>query len=186
MNRATAVAELYAGQRDLVVRAIARMGYCWHDAEDAVQKASIQMLEDESMPVAAGVLVTVARCRAIDDSKRGRLERDHLDHVLDYGDDGQAVTVADVIAAPEPDVEAALLSCEQVGADKVKRWRILREMRPEHAELIRRLVLEDQTYEQAAAELGVPLNTVRSRTSRAYADFARRWARGRGRPRKRR
>lgn len=54
------------------------------------------------------------------------------------------------------------------------------ELSPEHQTILALRVVDDQTYEQIATTLGIPVGTVMSRLSRARAELKKRFERQTG------
>lgn len=132
----------------------------WADAEDAVATVFLEVWrhrhrvrahDGSALPWLYGVATNV--CRNLTRSRRRRLralallpvpraEPDHADEVADRL--GSAVRMRTVLDA-------------------------IRELPPREREVLGLVVWSDLSYEQAAAALGVPVGTVRSRLSRARA-----------------
>lgn len=108
-------------------------------------------------------LLTVLKRLYLDGLKRAdnRLKVD-LDSPI-----GEGLTVAD--ALPDEAQEEALIARLERAETRGLVRRGLRRMTPEHRVLLQLIDVNGGRYEDAAQLLGVPLNTVRSRLSRARA-----------------
>jgi RNA polymerase sigma-70 factor (ECF subfamily) len=121
-----------------------------NDAEEVLQEAYVKVWEKSASYAssrAAGVtwLAAIARNQAIDRLRTRKAAAEPVDDAHDVPDDG-------------PSPEAATLAHD----DARRIEHCLGELDPRHANAVTRTYLSGWTYQQAADELGVPLNTVKT------------------------
>lgn len=158
---------------DALIDATANKAYCFamglcgneEDAKELVQEAFAKAMDrigthDPSMPFEAWFL-TVLKHLYLDGTKR--YEKRH-GQSLDLPIDESGLTVADGIADIR---ETSLLErLEREENAKLVR-RAMRALTPDARAVLMMIDLEGLGYEQAAAAMGCPLNTLRSRIVRA-------------------
>lgn len=143
------------------------LGLCGNeeDAKELVQEAFVKAMDrigtrDASLPFGSWFL-TVLKHLYLDGTKRCERRRGQS---LDLPLDDSGLTVADAVA---DDRERPLLErLEREESSRLVR-RAMRSLTPDARAVLLMIDLEGLGYEQAAAAMGCPLNTLRSRIVRA-------------------
>ncbi len=113
---------------------------------------------------AHGWLATIMRTQFIDERRRHCNRNVSLDIPVPDSDDGLVFTLAD----GDPTPEAALLEVEKRG-EAAALVDLVAGLRPHYRDAISAVTLGGESLKSAAARLGIPMATLKSRLSRARA-----------------
>jgi RNA polymerase sigma-70 factor (ECF subfamily) len=145
-----ALSQLAARRAQVIGRVRARVG-SEADAEDIFQQALIRAAEH------LGALGDPSKLNAWFDAIVRRLVLDH--HAAVARREGHEV-ITEVMPEPAPEREVEVCGCS---------LRLIDAMRPEYAEIVRRVDLEEATVMEAADALGITANNASVRLHRARA-----------------
>jgi RNA polymerase sigma-70 factor, ECF subfamily len=142
--------DLFRAQRPFVERLLRRQGLAEHETDDSLQEvflAAYRYIEAKGFPEnLEGLLHEITR-KTLSNLRRVR-RRAPLSVALPSSRSEQPPS--------EPGVDS-------VTATRDLAWRMFETLSPEHQAVAERVIVGRMTADQAAAELGLPLGTVRSR-----------------------
>jgi RNA polymerase sigma-70 factor (ECF subfamily) len=163
---AQAFAELFRRRHLDVFRFAVHMTGSASTSEDIVQEVFLAVMRDGARYDAGRATVAAWLCGIARNLVRQRLERDRRLTPVDFADDGEPSAADDGAVDPL----AALLRAERI--EKLRR--AVQTLPLPYREAVVLCDLQEMSYEEAAAAVGCPVGTVRSRLHRARTMLAAR------------
>ena len=165
---AQAFAELFRRRHSDVFRFALHITGSVATAEDVVQDVFMVVVRDGARYEAGRATVAAWLCGIARNLVRQRLERDRRLTSVDFADDGEPSRVDD----GSPDPLSGMLRAERIETLR----RAVQALPLPYREAVVLCDLQEMSYEEAAAAVGCPVGTVRSRLHRARTLLAARLA----------